>query len=278
MRGDLVSLTTTKSWLGITGAQDDQLLSTLITQISRAVYNVINRDIILPRTQTDYFNGNCKQQIHLRDWPVNTVNWVVVDSTTIPPGGLPSPGVPAANGWVLEPGDVAPPGNMQRVYLQGYYFNKGSLNVGVNYDVGYKITDDPYTIPATSTGSYEINVSHPYGTWGCDVGVKYASSKLPLTATTSETPAVGQYCSTDFGQYVFNASDAGLGVLISYGYIPASLEQTALMWIADQYRQKDRIGMQSKSLGGQETMSYIVKSMPDFVKDSLRNFTRIVVN
>ena len=54
---DLVSLADLKSWLGITGTEDDVLLARLITQISRAVFNVIDRPAILPSAYTEIYDG-----------------------------------------------------------------------------------------------------------------------------------------------------------------------------------------------------------------------------
>ena len=90
-------------------------------------------------------------------------------------------------------------------------------------------------------------------------------------------PARGQY-SVSAGVYTFAAADAGSAVALSYGYIPADLEQCALEWVADRYKYKDRIGMTSKSLGGQETVAYQNKATPDFVAQSLMNFRRIIAN
>ena len=53
-----------------------------------------------------------------------------------------------------------------------------------------------------------------------------------------------------------------------------ALEETQL----DRYRYKDRIGVSSRSLGGQETTAYQNKPVPDFVAASLVNFRRIIAN
>jgi hypothetical protein len=78
------------------------------------------------------------------------------------------------------------------------------------------------------------------------------------------------------GVYTFSAADAGANLLVSYGYIPADLAIAVMDWVSDRMAYKDRVGTQSKSLGGQETVSYLVKSMPDFVKMSLQQYANVV--
>jgi hypothetical protein len=67
---DLVSLADLKSWLGITGTEDDVLLARLITQISRAIFNFIDRPAILPSAYTETYDGGNDVSIMLRQWPV----------------------------------------------------------------------------------------------------------------------------------------------------------------------------------------------------------------
>ena len=67
---DLVSLADLKSWLAITGTNDDVLLAQLITQISRAIFNVIDRPAVLPSAYTETYDGGNEVSIVLRQWPV----------------------------------------------------------------------------------------------------------------------------------------------------------------------------------------------------------------
>ena len=55
--GDLVQLAAAKAWLGVTTDDDDALLATLISQISRAIYNSINRSFVLPRNVVESYDG-----------------------------------------------------------------------------------------------------------------------------------------------------------------------------------------------------------------------------
>jgi hypothetical protein len=96
-----------------------------------------------------------------------------------------------------------------------------------------------------------------------------------LTAVAG-TPAVGQYAVSE-GTYTFSAADAGAAVALTYGYVPADLCFAAMDWVAELYSYRGRIGQQSKSLGGQETMSFIVKDVPAMVASALQPYRRVVL-
>jgi hypothetical protein len=70
-----------------------------------------------------------------------------------------------------------------------------------------------------------------------------------------------------------------LGVHIAYaaGYdvVPPEIEQAVIEWLSLRYTERTRIGQSSKSLAG-ETVSFIVKDMPDSVKTVLTNYRKII--
>ena len=99
----------------------------------------------------------------------------------------------------------------------------------------------------------------PFGAWTVDTGVADAGG--PYT--------VGG------GVYTFTAASAGLPITLNYGYVPADLARAAVEWIADRYAARTRIGQSAKTLGGQETASFIVKAMPDVVARLLQPYRRV---
>ena len=103
----------------------------------------------------------------------------------------------------------------------------------------------------------------------------YASSGTALTLVTG-TPAVGEYAVAK-GIYTFAAADASQNVLISYSFIPADIEQACIEMVGERYRTKDRIGENSKTLGGQETVSYSTAALNDYVKGLLQPFKRVIL-
>jgi hypothetical protein len=268
-RGDLVSLAQLKAHLGVQSSADDILLASMISQISRAICTYLNRSFIWPRDVVDLFDGNGRNRIQLRNWPVVTVTAVTIDGGRLAPS-TDGHGV----GWLLEPSDDEPPGAMQMIMLRGGVFPRGWQNVGISYRAGYQVSNEAQTVPRT--GAPRIAAWQPYGPYAIDCGVSYASGAA-LTPVVAN-PAQGQYTLDGFGDYIFAAADAGAAVLLNYGYVPADLASCALEWAADRYRYRERIGMASKSLGGQETAAFRITAMPEYVQQSLRSFVRIISN
>jgi hypothetical protein len=268
---DLVSLAVLKSWLDVAGTDDDVLLARLITQISRAILNHIDRPTILPSAFTEIRDGGNDVSIMLRQWPVIGVSSCIVDGFAIPPSPSLVAGASAQMGYVLDPSNVAPPGTMQRLSLRRYHFTCGLQNVMISYSAGYQISSESVVIPTTPP--YSVLVQAPYGDWASDVGVVY-SNGLSLAAVIGN-PAAGLYAVVN-GVYIFAQADAGSTVLLTYGYVPADLASCCMDWVAERYAYRSRIGQHSKSLGGQETMGFIVKDIPDFVASALAPYRRVV--
>jgi len=267
-RGDLVTLGALKAHLGVQSSADDILLSSMISQISRAICTWLNRAFIWPRDVTDIFDGNGRNRIQLRNWPVIAVTSVTIDGQAIPPS---TDG--RGFGWLLEPGDDEPPGAMQMLMLRNGVFPRGWQNVVVAYRAGYQISNEARAVPGVTP---RIVAAQPYGAFAEDCGVAYANG-VALTQVAAN-PAEGQYAVNGFGDYLFSAEDAGAQVVLNYGYVPHDLASCALEWAADRYRYRDRIGMASKSLGSQETAAFRITAMPDYVQQSLRSFGRIIAN
>jgi hypothetical protein len=268
---DLVSLADLKCWLDIAGTDDDVLLAGLIKQISRAILNVLDRPLIVPSTYTEVRDGGNNVSIMLRQWPVIGVSSLIVDGVTIPPSPPLVAGASAQIGFVLDPSDIAPPGAMQRLSLRRFVFRYGLQNVTISYNAGYQIANESVVIP--STPPYSISAQAPYGAWASNVSAYY-SNGIALNTVTGN-PAAGQYMVVD-GIYNFAQADAGTTVLVTYGYVPADLASCCMDWVAERYAYRSRIGQHSKSLGGQETMAFIVKDVPDFVSSALAPYRRVV--
>lgn len=269
---DLVQLADLKSWLDIQSSDDDALLGRLVTQVSRAVLTHIDRPMILPASYVETRDGDGTNAVVLRQWPVAQVTSCAVNGAAVAPAAAPGPGGTLASGFVLEPPQVAPPGTMQKLALRGMCFLPGVQNVTISYRGGYQVGGEAALIPFSAP--YEIVAQAPYGDWASDVAVTYANG-APLAAV-SGAPGIGQYNVTG-GVYTFSAADAGAAIVLNYGFVPADLAFACLDWAAEIYAYRSRIGQSSKSLGGQETVAFIVKDMPDFVATALQPFKRVVM-
>jgi hypothetical protein len=273
LRADLVPLSMVKAWLGIATSDSDPALSQMISQISQAVLNSLSRDVILPEIVTEYYDGNNRDRVLLRNWPVNSIISVGIDGTGVRSSPAMALGTTLSGGWVLDSTVGPPPDRMQSILLRGGAgpFSRGIQNIAVTYLAGYMVSGEVWVIPSSP---YQITSYQPYGLWARDMGVLLAGAHM--TAVPS-APSAGQYSVDPLtGIYTFSVADAGLSVAMSYGYVPADLAQVTMEWASERFRYRDRIGLQSKSLGGQETMSYSTKAIPDFVEQTLRNYRRVV--
>lgn len=77
--------------------------------------------------------------------------------------------------------------------------------------------------------------------------------------------------------YVFSKGIGNVSISYTAGFseTPNEIENACIELISLRYKERDRIGHQSKSLGG-ETVSFIVKDMPDSVRTILNNYRKVV--
>ena len=270
---DLTTLAALKSWLGVPASvtSDDAKLSALVTAASRAIYALIepswaaaailrrdHRSRALARLSAPLAGAERQQRDARRH------------SASCPRRS--SVGGPV-NGYCLKPGDAAPPGAPQALDLFDQRIRRRRQNLVVNYRAGYAVESEAQTAPTLAP--WTLSAAQPYGPWASDLGVVYAASGAPLSAVAS-SPAVGHY-SVSSGLYTFSANDAGASLLISYGYAPQDIAQAALELAAERFRTADRIGLRSKSMGGQETISYDVSAISAPVLALVQPYRRVAV-
>ena len=293
---DLAQLADVKAWLAGSsglGSTDDVLLGRLITDMSGGIYAYLSRPWLIPRQVTERYDGSGKRRLYLRRFPVVSIASLLINDVAIPAAPLPAAGAAfPQSGYLLEPWDGTPPGGIQAVDLYGPYsfglppvaFLGGRQNVAVTYTAGYQVTGEQAT-----TASYTPLA--PFGPWASDQGVAYANgTALTLVKTT---PTVGQYQVTLTQSpdavppvwsvaYTFDAADVTTGIFVSYGYIPAVINNACIEWVAERYRYRTRIGQSAQTVQGQQTATYSLsgrraQGMPDFIALSLDPF-RAVTN
>lgn len=272
---DLCGLDAVKQWLSIGPADisSDAKLQSLITSCSRFILSYISRSSILPATVTERRDGYGNPTMLLRQWPVQSITSLIVGSVVIPAGVPQTPTNTACpSGYLLEPADPFPPGTQQKLDLVGgYTFWRGQQNVQVAYVAGYLVAGELNTIPGTSP--YVVSPNAPYGAWASDWAVSIAGV---LATKVAGSPAAGQYAISSVGNYTFAAADAGKAVSLSYGFVPTDLALACVETVAEKFTYTSRIGVLSKSLGGQETVSFSVKDLSDTIKLQLQNYRNVV--
>lgn len=272
---DLALLADVKAWLTVSNATDDALLSRLITDLSGAICAYLSRPSLIPRTVAERYDGNGKSRLYLRQFPVVAIASLLINDNAIAAAPAPTAGASfPQSGYLLSPWDGAPPGKIQAIDLFGSagHFWLGRQNVVVTYTAGYQVSGESATVPL-APGPYTVTVQAPYGPWASDAGVVYASG-VALTPV-AQSPAAGQY-SVAGGIYIFAAADAGAGLLISYGFIPAAINGVCIEWVAERYKYRQHIGQSSQSVQGQQTAAYSLKAMPDFVKALIDPYRNVV--
>jgi hypothetical protein len=270
---DLATLTDVKTWLsgssGI-GTSDDALIARLITDVSGAITAYLGRPSLTPRTFMERHDGNDKTRLFLRHYPVLGIISLLIDMAAVPPANAAAEG--PTRGYFLEAWCVLAPVRPKALDVFRAYYRKGRQNIMVDYTAGYAVEGETATVPL-APGPYNVSVAAPFGPWAVDLGVTYAGG-TPLSVT-SGSPAAAYY-NVSGGTYTFAAADAGANILISYGFIPAAVNNACIEWVAERYRYRTRIGQSAQTVQGQQTASYSLKDIPDFIRASLDPFRSVV--
>ena len=257
--GDLTTPARLAVWLASPPTLPSNILNQLIGSMSDLIYGKLDRARTFSQTFTRTLDATGTYQILLPDYPVTSIASVQLGARIINPSQLPPPGqAPAPNfgyGYRFVPWTGDLPGNPAVLEFVNGVWSYGVQNVKVTYNAGYLIQNEPATVPNATP--WQVTVQQPKGLWCKDGGVTYANG-TPLTPVAS-APTTGEYIpppDTSPGLYTFAAGDANAQVLISYSFIPASLEEAVCQMVAERYAYRGRVGEISKSLGGQETIRY----------------------
>jgi hypothetical protein len=280
---DLTTLATAKGWLSITNNSSDAVVARLITAVSSSVLSYLQRPSFQSLEYIDRADGWGTNEMLLRQWPVTAISAVRIGTNLIPQVGedLSNPVV----GWLFN--FWSPPGPGQQaestLALRGRSFVQGTKNVSVSYTAGYCVQEEAHTLAATPQPDPapplppEVSVTAPWGSWIGNIEVTYADG-TPMTYILSGTPAQGQYklSPTVNGGYIFSVDDDAEQVLISYSYCPADVEQVVLDMMGERYTYRQRFGVRSQSLAGQETISFMDTGIPDYARDALAMYRRLI--
>lgn len=253
--GDLTTPQLAAQWMGNDTDPNQPILSQLISSMSRNLIGKLNRSRLYNQQYIRTIDGVGNYQIMLPDYPVTSIVSIFIGGQLIKPAiiNTDNPGY----GYKFIPwiGDL--PGSPAIVEFLNGFWRAGVQNIKATYNAGYMVSAEAHSVPP-ATGPYTITVDQPQGIWCRDNGVSYANSGLVLTPVIT-APTIGQYIpppDTTPGLYTFNAADSDAALLFSYSYVPADLSEACNQMVAERLSYRDRIGIISKSLGGQETMRW----------------------
>lgn len=115
--------------------------------------------------------------------------------------------------------------------------------------------------PVTAVAAVKVDgVAIPVATGALGAGYRFTATFLTLTGYT-------------FSRGLGNVE---LAYTAGYAATPPDLEQACLELCALRYKDRERIGQVSKSLGAGETVTFSQKDMSDFVREVLKNYKKVV--
>lgn len=255
--GTLATVAQVKSWLGITASDDDTLLQRLVDGASAFVYSYLSLDTFAKSQYDEMYDGHGGSFMVLRQIPAVEVLAVAVHGSPLPPATGDGKTSPLSNGYKLF---------KQNLTLFGFVFPHCRSSVYVSYKAGYEKSEE-HSIPGT--GPFTVTVA---STWLSDGGVTIDGQAL---VEVDSNPGDMEYSISD-GVYTFNVGQANDEAVITYSYVPADINQAVIELVAERYKYRDRIGHSSKSLGGQETVSFQANTVPAIIKDMLNKYIRVV--
>jgi len=263
MRGDLTTIERAKAWLlpssaVATANTSDELLGRLITAGSRFVMNYMNRDSLDIVERDESYDTGGNNWVVLRQFPVVSVQSVEYLGITVTREAT---GNPPTNGWKVFPGDG---GGQQRLSVHGVPLPRARAGVRVQYTSGCLVSESH----VVSSGAIALD-----SVWLSDQGVRLEGGAA-LDRVTG-TPGAGEYAVSD-GAYTFHSSTNGQTVVVSYGYVPADIEQALVELVGERFKAKDRIGVSSKSIANGESISYNTRMVTDPIRHLLQSYCRVV--
>lgn len=125
---DLTSLENVKENFDIKQPDSDALLSRLITAASVFVLEYLSRDLALA-THSLTFSGHGGRTYIAPQYPVTEITSLSIDGVTIPPRSS-----VLGNGYAFDE---------LGIYLTGYSFTRGQMNVSLTYKAGYASIPEP---------------------------------------------------------------------------------------------------------------------------------------
>lgn len=248
----LTTLAAVKSYMGITNTNQDTLITALIARATSLIQDFTGKKFPTVSNTAKLLDGTGTQTLVLPDFPVLDVSLLKLSAVTV-----------AASADGIAAGYVADENSLT---LVGQTFPMGKKNVTCTWNAGYRDSEIAY-IPTGNTPTYAPTTS---GTPVTAVGVTTVAG-ISYTQVGS-SPAAGQF-SFAAGVFSFNSANAGVQVSMQYYYVPAAVEQACIEMVALKLKQRDNIGVQSRSLAT-ETITYRDQDMTAAAKAMLQPYRK----
>lgn len=180
---DLCALADVKTYLGITDASTDSVLTALVSNASAMIESFCNR-AFAQATYTDTLNGTGKAQMCLPNSPVTAVASLSVDGMSVPPSADTT-----LSGYVFD---------ALSVYLRpgGYpcAFTKGIQNVTVTYTAGYAVVPLDVAQACIEMVAYKFakrsRIDKASETLGTQQTISFSQADMPAQVKTALKPYV----------------------------------------------------------------------------------------
>lgn len=254
---DLTTVIAMKQFLGITSSNQDALFASLIARESRAIERFTSRTFPFVERTRKRLDGTGTSMLMLPDSPLIEVSELSISGVDVQPATGTRPGFVHDDTTVYLAGGAKFPYARQVVTASWRAGYQAEETVEVPAPTGNEPTVD---ITIVSPGSPAVVNSITD-----DTGVIFAE--------TANAPAPGEFRFTR-PAITFNASDAGKTVIVDMYYVPGDIEQACIEMIAVDIKQRDTIGIRSKTLA-QETVVYDNNSMPPSAKQLLEPYRRM---
>lgn len=257
---DLTTWARYKTYFGITADTTQAMVQQLISRASDHAVRWLGRGFSRQVYTDQRLNGTGTRRIMLPDTPIISVASVSVGGVDVPVSAD-----AISLGYQFD---------SEMLYAFGFSFTRGLRNVMVSWTAGFTssqtafipIAPGPYTITPTNAPDSGSSFA------AVDRGVVFTNTGAALT-NVAGAPATGQYA-FNAGVYTFASADAGLSVTMSYDYIPGGVEQAVLELAGLKVKQRDNLGITSKTLAG-ESITYESKDMTPSIERLLWPYRKV---
>jgi len=253
---DYTTVDRVKTYLAITSTGAiDVLIGQLIPRECRLIDRYCGRTFGKLASTTKMLNGTGTSRLPLPETPVIAVTGITLCGTQ----AIPYEPTGRNTGFMYDD---------SMVYLNlGQRFPQGYANVQASWSSGY-VFNDAGSVPAAS----------PFEVVSVDaravVDVAVTINGLPATKVSVPPSVSGTYQLDPLtGTFTFAAVDASAPYTISYVGIPPPIEQAAAEMVGLDLKQRDNLGINSKSLAG-ETISYSDAAMTKSTQALLNAYRR----